>query len=67
VDWPHAYGDRVRYPLELDQWYSIELHVTTPIPEWDNRGLRVMIEDTAVLAEEGVEYLAPPQRKFLVI
>jgi len=67
VDWPHAYGDRVRYPLELDQWYSIELHVTTPIPEWDNRGLRVMIEDTAVLAKEGVEYLAPPQRKLLVI
>ena len=67
VDWPHAYGDRVRYPLELNQWYSIELHVATPIPEWDNKGLRVMIEDTAVLTEAGVEYIVPPQRELLLI
>jgi hypothetical protein len=57
----------VRYPLALDQWYSIELHVTTPIPEWDNRGLRVMIEDTAVLTEEGVEYVVAPQRELLLV
>jgi Xaa-Pro aminopeptidase len=67
VDWPHAYGDRVRYPLGLNQWYSIELHVTTPIPEWDNKGLCVRIEDTAVLTEDGVEYVVPPQRELLLI
>jgi Xaa-Pro aminopeptidase len=67
VDWPHAYGDRVRYPLVLNQWYSIELHVTTPIPEWDNKGLCVRIEDTAVLTEHGVEYVVPPQRELLLV
>ncbi len=67
VDWPHAYGDRVRYPLVLNQWYSIELHVTTPIPEWDNKGLCVRIEDTAVLTEHGVEYVVTPQRELLLV
>jgi Xaa-Pro aminopeptidase len=67
VDWPHAYGDRVRYPLALNQWYSVELHVTTPLPEWDNRGLPIMIEDSIVLREDGPEYLASPQRALLLV
>jgi len=68
VDWPFAYGDRVRYPLKADAWYSVELHVSTPIPEWDGLVLPIRIEENArVLPEGGVEYFAPRQRELLLI
>ena len=68
VDWPFAYGDRVRYPLRADAWYSVELHVSTPIPEWDGLVLPIRIEENArVLPEGGVEYFAPRQRELLLI
>ena len=68
VDWPFAYGDRVRYPLKADAWYSVELHVSTPIPEWDGLVLPIRIEENArVLPEGGVEYFAPRQTELLLI
>jgi Xaa-Pro aminopeptidase len=67
VDWPTAYGDRVRYPLELNQWYSVELGVSTPIPEWGGRAVFVGIEEDAALTGQGVEFFAPPQTELIVI
>ena len=68
VDWPFAYGDRVRYALRADAWYSVELHVSTPIPEWDGLVLPVRIEENARLLPEGdVEYFAPRQTELLLI
>ncbi len=68
VDWPFAYGDRVRYPLRADAWYSVELHVSTPIPEWDGVVLPIRIEENArVLPEGDVEYFAPKQTELLLI
>lgn len=68
VDWPFAYGDRVRYPLKADAWYSVELHVSTPIPEWDGLVLPIRIEENArVLPEGDVEYFAPRQTELLLI
>ncbi|MBI5029054.1 MAG: aminopeptidase P family protein [Chloroflexi bacterium] len=67
VDWPVAYGDRVRYPLGLNEWYSIELGVSTPIPEWDGRAVFVGIEEDAALTERGIEYFAQPQTELIVI
>ena len=65
VDWPIAYGDRVRYPLEANQWYSVEFHVSVPIKQWDGRALTVSIEETIALTERGAEYFVPPQSAFL--
>ena len=67
VDWPMAYGDRVRYPLGLDRWYSIEFHVSIPIPEWEDRAFTVSIEETAALGAGGVDYFVPPQSALLRI
>ncbi len=67
VDWPMAYGDRVRYPLEANQWYSVEFHVSIPIQEWNGRALTVSIEETIALTEHGAEYFVPPQARFLRI
>lgn len=68
VDWPFAYGDRVRYPLKADAWYSVELHVSTPIPEWDGLVLPIRIEENArVLPGGDVEYFAPRQTELLLI
>jgi Xaa-Pro aminopeptidase len=67
VDWPVAYGDRVRYPLGVDRWYSIEFHVSIPIPEWEGRAFTVSIEETVALSEHGVEYFVPPLNDLLRI
>ena len=68
VDWPFAYGDRVRYPIRAEAWYSVELHVSTPIPEWDGVVLPIRIEENArVLPEGDVEYFAPRQTELLLI
>lgn len=66
-NWPFAYGDRVGYPLRVNAWYSVELHVSTPIPEWDGRLLPIRIEEDAALTERGIEYFAPRQTKLLLI
>lgn len=67
VDWPFAYGDRVRYPLAAEAWYSVELHVSTPIPEWDGKVLPVRIEENARLTGQGVDYFVPRQTELLLI
>jgi Xaa-Pro aminopeptidase len=67
VDWPFAYGDRVRYPLALNAWYSVELHVTTPVSDWNGKTVPIRIEDTAMLTEQGIEYFVSPQQELLLI
>ncbi len=67
VDWPTAYGDRVRYPFGLGEWYSIELGVSTPIPEWEGRAVFVGIEEDGMLTEHGVEFFAQPQSELILI
>jgi Xaa-Pro aminopeptidase len=66
-DNPHAFGDRVRYPLALNNWYSIEHHTATPIKEWDYRTLRVNTEEDAILGEQGIEFFVPRQTEWLLI
>jgi hypothetical protein len=66
-DNPHAFGDRVRYPLALNNWYSIEHHTSTPIAEWDFKTLRVNTEEDSVLTDRGIEFLVPRQTEWLLI
>jgi Xaa-Pro aminopeptidase len=66
-NWPFAYGDRVGYRLALNAWYSVELHVSTPIPEWGGRLLPIRIEEDAALTERGIVYFAPRQTRLVLI
>ncbi|MBI3913542.1 MAG: aminopeptidase P family protein [Chloroflexi bacterium] len=67
-DWPMAFGDRVRYAMGLGHWYSIELHVATPVPEWEGRTVESHIEEQGRVVGNGqVEYFVPPQEQWLLI
>jgi Xaa-Pro aminopeptidase len=67
ADLPFAYGDRVRFPLAVNEWASIELHVSTPIPEWDGKTWYARFEETAQITEDGVKWLIPPQEDVFLI
>jgi Xaa-Pro aminopeptidase len=64
---PHAFGDRVGYPLAADNWYSVELHVSTPVPEWDRRTVKCTIEESAVLTDDGPQFFVPRQEDWILI
>lgn len=66
-DNPHAFGDRVRYPLALDSWYSVEHHTSTPVPEWEGRTLRVNTAEDAMLTDRGIQFFVPRQTEWLLI
>ena len=67
ADLPFAYGDRVRFPLVANEWVSIELHVSTPIPEWDGKTWYARFEETAQITNDGIEWLIPIQRDLFLI
>jgi Xaa-Pro aminopeptidase len=64
---PHAFGDRVGYPLARDNWYSVELHVSTPVPEWDRQPVKCTIEESALLTDDGPEFFVPRQEDWILI
>ena len=67
ADMPFAYGDRVRFPLQENEWASIELHVNTPIPEWDNRTWYARIEETAQITNDGMRWMIQNQEDVFLI
>jgi Metallopeptidase family M24 len=64
---PEGFGIRVEFPMAVDNWYSVELHISTPIPEWENRIVKCTIEETAVMKESGPEFIVPRQEELLLI
>ncbi len=67
ADLPFAYGDRVRFPLQTNEWVSIELHVNTPIPEWDNNTWYARFEETAQVTDDGVRWMIENQENVFLI
>jgi len=55
------------YPLFSDTAYSIELNVTSEIPEWDNQKIRIMLEEDAFLSETGIRFLDGRQTDLILI
>jgi hypothetical protein len=47
--------------------YSIELNATVSIPEWDNKDIRIMLEEDAYFDGSKTSYLAPRQTSFHLI
>jgi len=66
-DLPFAYGDRVRFPIVVNEWVSIELHVSTPIPEWNGKTWFARFEETAQITDDGVRWLIPKQKELFLI
>ena len=67
ADIPFAYGDRVRFPLQANEWVSIEFHASIPVPEWDGKTWYARFEETAQITEEGVKWLIPTQKELFLI
>jgi Xaa-Pro aminopeptidase len=67
ADIPFAYGDRVRYPLALNEWVSVEFHVSTPIPSWGGKTWYTRFEETAQITENGPRWMLAPQRELFLI
>lgn len=66
-DLPFAYGERVRFPLQVNEWVSIELHVNTPIPEWDNRTWYARFEETGQITPDGLRWMIQNQEEVFLI
>jgi len=55
------------WTLEPGHLFSLEFFTWVPQPEWNGRKLRIPLEDDALLTERGVEWIAPANRRVLVI
>ena len=40
-------------PVIPQMWFSTELQVTTPVPEWDNQPVRMAMEEEAEVTADG--------------
>ena len=47
--------------------FSFELFAKTPVPEWGGYRVRFGIEDNAIVTEDGVQFLYPPNSRILLI
>ena len=47
--------------------FSFEYFAYTPLPEWNGAKLRIPIEDDAILAEDGIQFLHPANYRLLVV
>lgn len=56
-------GDLMIKPNHL---FAFELFADSPIPEWDTR-VRFGIEDDALVTEDGVQFLYPPNSRILLV
>jgi hypothetical protein len=57
-------GDYVFYP---NTWHSIELNARHEVPEWDNQSVRFMLEEDAILEEDGWSWAYGRQSFFYLI
>lgn len=46
---------------------AIELNTSTPVPEWNNQKVTIMMEDDAHLTPQGMQWFRPRQTEFYVI
>ena len=52
-DYQSGVPGRGDVPVIPAMWFSIELQVTTPVPEWDNQPVRMMQEEEAEVTPDG--------------
>jgi Xaa-Pro aminopeptidase len=58
---------RLQYVLQPSNLLSMELFAYTAVPEWDDKKLRIPLEDDAVLTERGIEWLYPKNDRILLV
>lgn len=56
TDYQEGVPVRGDYTYRPDTWYSVELNVRFPVPEWGNQEVRFALEEDAVLLEGGWQW-----------
>ncbi len=59
--------DTGQYPLKDNTCYAIELNAQVPIPEWNNKEIRMMMEETAVFKNDKIHYIDGRQNQLYLI
>ena len=56
TDYQEGVPVRGDYTYRPNTWYSVELNVRFPVPEWDNQEVRFALEEDAALMEGGWQW-----------
>ncbi len=59
--------DRAHLVIKPNNLFAFEFIAYTPNPDWNGNKVRFNIEDNAIVTENGVEWLYPPNEKILLI
>ncbi len=59
--------DRAHLIIKPNNLFAFEFIAYTPVKAWGGRKVRFNIEDNAIVTENGVEYLYPPNERILLI
>lgn len=55
------------YPLHVNTAHSNELNVTVPIPEWEGKKIKIMLEEDILFTNEGVRFIDGRQTELFLI
>ncbi len=55
------------YPLLYNTVYAIELNAKLVLPQWNNKEVRIMLEEQGLFTPEGVRYVDGRQKELLLI
>lgn len=59
---------RGEVPIRPSTWFSIELQVTSPVPEWGGQQVRMALEEEVYLTEVGARrWVMPRQERFHLV
>jgi hypothetical protein len=52
-DYQEGVPGRGDVPVLANMWFSTEMQVTTPVPEWDGQPVRMAVEEEAEMTADG--------------
>ena len=67
IDFRRSIGGDAEPPMRAGSYTAIELNTSTPVPEWGNQKVTIMMEDDAFLGPQGMEWFRPRQTQFYLI
>jgi hypothetical protein len=67
TDYQNGVPVRGEYVFRPAAWHSIELNVRHPVPEWGNQTVMFALEEDALLAANGWDWIDGRQSQFYLI
>ena len=61
------YPTRKKYVVHPNSIISLEFIVFTPVEKWNGNKVPICIEENALITENGIQWLHPPQEKVLIV